>query len=177
MEDKKDTDFGNDAADPAPMSGGRLGGINDWIFSMMRPKRAISAKPKQISQDPLLRLRSLPDGEDIEEPQKPLIRRISQHISPQRESPSSPHQPLIEIPPLQEVQNGLLIQKKSFIDRAKAQLKFPKIAKTIGITNGAALLVFAVGAYILYANLPTHPELVVGIILVSIAGNVIISQR
>jgi hypothetical protein len=82
-----------------------------------------------------------------------------------------------QISPTHEVQNGLVFQKKTFAEKARDQLKFPQISKVPAVINGAALLVFAVGAYILYSELPTRPELVVGIILVSVAGNVIVSQR
>jgi hypothetical protein len=43
--------------------------------------------------------------------------------------------------------------------------------------TGASLAIFAVGAYLLYSALPTRPDLVIGIILVSLAGNVIMNNR
>ena len=150
----KDTDFDSDGFDITPMNKGRFTGLNERIFELMRPKRK-----KAITQQPIpLTPARVPD-------------------------PSLPSAPVaIELPPARipkgfEVQNGLLLKKKSLAERVRDQIRFPVINKVPAITNGVALLVFVVGAYILYSELPTHPELVVGIVLCIIAGNVIVSNR
>jgi hypothetical protein len=67
--------------------------------------------------------------------------------------------------------------KKAFVQRIKDSIKFPSISKVNAVINGIALAVFAAGLYVLYTALPTRPELVLGIIMVSVAGNVIVSSR
>jgi hypothetical protein len=67
--------------------------------------------------------------------------------------------------------------KTSLFQRIKAAIKFPAISKVNAVINGIALAVFAAGSYVLYTALPTRPELVLGIIMVSVAGNVIVSSR
>ena len=67
--------------------------------------------------------------------------------------------------------------KTPLIQRIKSAIKFPAISKVNAVINGIALAVFAAGSYVLYTALPTRPELVLGIIMVSVAGNVIVSSR
>jgi hypothetical protein len=67
--------------------------------------------------------------------------------------------------------------KKPFVQKIKDSIKFPAISKVNAIINGIALAVFAAGSYVLYMALPTRPELVLGILMVSVAGNVVISSR
>lgn len=51
--------------------------------------------------------------------------------------------------------------------------KLSSINKLNVLINGIALLLFAAGAYILYSELPTRPELIAGIVLVSCASGVL----
>jgi len=82
------------------------------------------------------------------------------------ESPTKP----IEIAPLKTKE-----PRKSILMKIREKIHFPTISKAI--TNGSALIAFMIGAYMIYLELPTHLELVLGIIVVSIAGNVIVSSR
>jgi hypothetical protein len=61
--------------------------------------------------------------------------------------------------------------------KLREKLHFPPISLPKAIVNGLALAVFAAGSYLLYSELPMHPELVAGIIMVSVAGNVVIAGR
>lgn len=82
--------------------------------------------------------------------------------------------PTPDIPKGYEQSNGLLLQKKTLAERVAFQIKHPvqfRMSKVI--VNGIALLAFAIGAFLIYSELPTHPEIVIGIILVSIAGSMI----
>jgi len=65
--------------------------------------------------------------------------------------------------------------KKTILTKIREKIHFPTISKAI--TNGLALIAFTVGVYMIYLELPTHLELVLGIIVVSIAGNVIVISR
>jgi hypothetical protein len=80
--------------------------------------------------------------------------------------------PEIEIvmPEVQRVEKPLSV-------RIKEKLHFPQISLPKAIVNGLALAVFAAGSYLLYSDLPMHPDLVIGIIMVSVAGNVVIAGR
>ena len=73
--------------------------------------------------------------------------------------------------------SNVRIKKKSLAERVRDQIKFPAINAVNAIINALALLIFGVGAYILYSELPTHVELVIGIILVSVAGNIIVRRN
>jgi hypothetical protein len=156
------TDFGNEAFDYTSIPQKRLsaGGLNEWIFGLMRPKSKLSAKPVKATA-PI-----------------PLVHEVkSYQASPDapifvQDSPRS-----FSVPPGYTAQNGLLIKKKTIVERARDQMKFPVLKNTQSIINGAALILFAAGAYILYSELPTRPELVVGILIVSISANIIISNR
>lgn len=145
------TDFGDEAFDYNAMPQGKMsmGGINEWVFGLMRPKRKGTPARKQPT-----------------------------HITPK--SPYTPVEYKVianEVPEGYEVRNGLLFQKKTLAERVRDQLKFPAIKNSQSVISAAALVVFAIGAYILYSELPTRPELVIGILLVTIAANIIVNRR
>jgi hypothetical protein len=152
------TDFGNEAFDYTSIPQKRLsaGGLNEWIFGLMRPKSKLSAKPVKASAP---------------RPPVPVVIAETNPITGNLlKAPDT-------IPVGYTAQNGLLIKKKTIVERARDQMKFPVLKNTQSIINGAALILFAAGAYILYSELPTRPELVVGILIVSISANIIISNR
>ena len=68
------------------------------------------------------------------------------------------------------------LERKSFIPRFS--FKAPAMLSGIlqKVTIGIALVIFTAGVLILYTELPTHPLLIVGMILVSLAGNIITSR-
>ena len=155
------TDFGDEAFDYGAMPQSRIstGGLNEWIFGLMRPKSKISAKPKRAPVQLPLR---------EEQPERPPTRELPIPIYGERDIP---------VPAGYEVQNGLLIRKKTLPERVRDQIKFPVLKNTQSLINGAALVIFAVGASIIYSELPTRPELVIGILIVAISANIIISNR
>jgi len=69
------------------------------------------------------------------------------------------------------------VVKKSRLEQIKEKIHLPVIPGMKIISNGIALAVFAAGAYLMYSEIPTHPELVVGIVMVSVAGNILIYGR
>lgn len=155
------TDFGDEAFDYNAMPRKRIsiGGLNEWVFNKMRPKSKsakVSVKPKKVEPE-------ISDEVISNNPNATVIFN----------SPIKDYQ----LPSGYTIQNGLLIQKKSLAERVRDQIKFPILKSSQSMINGAALVLFSVGAYILYSELPTRPELVIGILLVSIAGNIIISNR
>lgn len=83
------------------------------------------------------------------------------------------HLPAIpEIPPL-----PLPVTRKTTFEKARDQIKFPQITKLDGMVRGAGVILFAYGAYSLYSNLPGHADLVIGIVIVSVATNLIVTSR
>ena len=162
------TDFGNEAFDNSSMPQKKFstGGISEFIFGRMRPKR------KGIVQKEIIRPRIDPHGQKWNNVAGSLANE-SLGIPLPIEYPL----PAVEIPKGFEVQNGTLFRKKSLAETVRDQIRFPAIKNVNSVINGAALVVFAVGAYILYSELPTRPELVIGILLVIIAGTVIANNR
>jgi hypothetical protein len=153
-----ETNFGDETFDSAPIKRGHFGGFNEWIFSLMRPKKKILKQhqpsirkdlpPKTVGVSPVLNTGA-----------NSIVNSMSL------------------IPDGFTVENGLLLQKKTLADRVRDQLRFPIIKSSASMVNGISLAVFAVGAYLLYSALPTRFDLVIGIILVSLAGNVIMNNR
>ena len=80
-------------------------------------------------------------------------------------------------PPGYKIENGLVILEKSLAERVRDQIRFPVLTKSKSIITGIVLLVFTMGAYIIYSELPTRPELVIGILMVTVASNVLVSSR
>jgi hypothetical protein len=147
-----ETNFGDDAFDSAPIKRGHFGGFNEWMFSLMRPKKKVA----QSSRTTILK-----------GPSKPTMR-------PEAGTKALPD---FDTPKGYEIKNGILLHKKTLAERVRDQLRYPIIKSSVSLVNGISLAVFAVGAYLLYSALPTRPDLVIGIILVSLAGNVIMNNR
>ena len=155
------TNFGDDGFDynAIPQRRFSIGGFNDWIFNKMRPKSKsakVPVKPKKVEPE------------------------ISDEVIS-----NNPNATVVFNPPIKDyqlpsgytIQNGLLLQKKSLAERVRDQIKFPVLKSSKSLVNGAALILFAVGAIAIYSELPTHPELIIGILIVSISANIIISNR
>jgi len=76
------------------------------------------------------------------------------------------------------VENGLLVRAKSLPERVKMQLKHGYAMRASAITvRGLALAAFAIGAVLIYSEIPAHPDIVIGIVLCSVAGNVLVGNR
>ena len=153
------TNFGDDGFDYNAMPQKRfsIGGLNDWIFSKMRPKSKSAKLPVKLKKV------ETQIDEVISNPNAAVIFNapIQDHILPSGYT----------------IENGLLLQKKSLPERVRDQIKFPVLKSSKSLINGAALILFAVGAIVIYSELPTHPELVVGILIVAISANIIMSNR
>jgi hypothetical protein len=156
-----DTDFGNEKFDSTPIGAGRLSGINEKIFALMRPKT------KAIKQEPIGSLPPLELAKRTHLTNVPTGTHLEERIGVLITDPVLPEQ---------NVQNGLYFPKKTLAEQVRDQLRFP-ILKSIPVAiSGLALVIFAVGAYLLYSALPTRPDLILGIILVSAAGNVLMNR-
>jgi hypothetical protein len=148
----QDTDF--DAgyemkALPEGRIGGGVGGFNDWIFSLMRKGSKKSSAKKTLTAQ----------------------------INNKREFVADPRYkdycPRADIPLYQ----GLPISPKTTFEIARDQLK-NRLAFTVShkFINGFALVILLTGVFVIYSSIPTHPEVVVGIVMVSLAGNVLVSR-
>lgn len=80
--------------------------------------------------------------------------------------------PSIELSYPKEYLGGRL-REKTLAERVRDSIKFPAINKSGVIVNGLALLAFVTGAYLIYAELPTHPEIVAGMVMISLAGSLL----
>jgi hypothetical protein len=148
----QDTDFDAgyemSALPEGRMSGG-IGGFNDWVFSLMRRG---SKKPS-------------------------VKKMLARQIANKREFTVDPkykeYYPQQDTPLL----HGLPIAPKTTIEIACDQLK-NRLAFTVShkFINGFALVILITGIFVIYSGIPTHPEIVLGIVLVSLAGNVLISR-
>jgi len=158
----KETDF-DGISDIAALPNRKLslGNFNDWLFSLMRPK----AKTRTITKRPRSGQRGFtpPDGDPLG----------NARIEPRLVKSPDDFAPIAY-----DVQNGLLVNKKNFIEIARDQIK-NQFAFTAShkLVNGLALILFLFGVFAIYSEIPTHPELVLGIVLVSLGGNVLIGNR
>lgn len=150
--------FDDTTLDYKPLEKTGMQKYEDMFFSMLRGKKGKESKPKENVG--FFSRKTKP------EPQKTVAasngdRIMYSHVEDREETVAS-------LP---------LIRRKTLSETVLTQLKFPQISKSTAVVNGLALAVFAVGSILLYSQLPTRPTLVIGIILVSIAGNVLISSR
>ena len=190
------TDFGDEAFDTTPMSKGRFGGFNEWVFGMMRPKKKLAGQKEPgffsrlLFPMPAKKYMGPPFTQNVESAvafQQPIVGAgTGLDTSPGRYAVDpnvvfNPHNNLNEpvtIPKGFAVENGLLMREKSLIERVAMQLRNPFLTRSsTTIIRGLALAAFAVGALMIYAEIPTHPDIVIGLLLCTIAGNVLISNR
>jgi hypothetical protein len=166
-----DTDFGDEQFDSTPINRSRFSGLNERIFALMRPKKPASKPQKPVVQE--AQPSQPADSHKFVDPSQRLPLAGSLYAGQYEvatravSSASGEH----------EIQNGLLMRKKTLAERVRDQIRFPILKSAPSMIYGFALVVFSVGAYLLYSALPTRPDLVLGIILVSLAGNVIINNR
>jgi hypothetical protein len=150
--DKKNTINFDETFDYKPLKKGFVEGLQESVFKLMRGNKKVVV-PKKVET----KKNDIPYT-----PTQTIPLAIPQEF---------------KIPMGYTISNGLLIKKKTIFEKARDQLKFPITNKSDSIINAIALVAFAIGSYTLYSALPTRPELVIGIILVSIAGNILISKR
>ena len=158
---------------PLPKSGFSIRGLLEWSFEKMRPKSSIVQKKSPSNntiRDPIKDNAMLQDVNfelSVKELEaKQFLRKMGYII------PGSDKQNLT-VPKGYEVQNGLLLQKKSLAEKVRDQLKYPQFKLAGQLIPGVALAAFAIGAIMVYAELPSRPSLVIGIILLCIAGSMI----
>lgn len=142
-----------------PLEKSGFEGIQEKLFSVIRGRGATKSAPAR--QTPIVRnVRN--------EPQTPIHE-------------SQEWQPMKNVIPdyVRPVETGGFgpLRKKNFIEKARDQLKFPEIRYADVAIRGLALLVFISGAYLLYSAIPTKPDLVIGMVMISVAGNIIMSSR
>jgi hypothetical protein len=147
--------------DYKPLEKGFFERMNETVFGLMSgrwrkkaPMQSVQQRPSQIASD-------------CAHQQRPVIMPTVVQDPPRH----------FEIPKDYEIQNGLLFRKKTLPERVRDSIKFPALSKLTAVINGCALLVFCAGTYILYAELPGHPNLVAGILLAIVGANVLISRR
>ena len=141
---------------PLPKSGFSIRGLLEWSFEKMRPKSSIVQKPI-TNRNPIKNQTGIPEDFYTQG----ILVNDNRHF---------------EIPEGYEIQNGLVLQKKSLAEKVRDQLKHPQLKLAGQLIPGVALAAFAIGAIMVYAELPGRPSLVIGIILLCIAGNVIVSN-
>jgi len=156
----KETDF-DGISDIATLPNRKLslGNFNDWLFSLMRPK----AKTRTITK----RQRSgqggfmPPDGDPL----------VSARIEPRLVNRPGDFAPI-------PILHALPIRKKNVFEVARDQLKNTfAFSASHKIVNGLALVILLTGVFEVYSSIPMHPELVIGIVLVSLAGSVLIGNK
>ena len=148
----QDTDFdaGYETTSlPEGRMGGGISGINDWIFSLMR-RGSKKSSPKKTLAKQIDNKR-----EFVVDP------KFEEHFSK-----GNSH-----------LYKGLPVQPKTTFEIARDQIK-NRVAFTAShkFINGFALVILLTGVFVIYSGIPTHPEIVLGIVLVSLAGNVLISR-
>ncbi len=146
-----DFDNGNFDYTPLPKSRFSIGNLMEWTFERMRPKSKIPA--------PKIRL---PGKQEM-------------YVDPNYRKGFA-EKPDYKIPENAEIQNGLLVTKKSLAEKVRDQIKHPWLKSSSEITRGLAAIVLCIGAVMIYAEIPGHPGIVVGIVLISLAGNVIMAK-
>lgn len=159
--EEDDTSF-DKPFDYKPLDKGFFAKIEGVVFGLLRRKKAIDA-----SQTIDMQARAKP---------LPATKAYGYDVPGNRiEVPINQFE--VKIPYDHQVQNGLLIRKMTLAEKVRSQLRFPALSKLNTLITGAGLLITITGAYMLYANLPTLPQLVIAILLVSIGTNIVISSR
>ena len=135
--------------DYAPLPSGKMSGMMDKIFGLFYRKKKTKNLPKPA----------------------PKLNKAA----PIEPNPST--EDVLYIPPKTEVQNGLLMSRKTNTEIAKDQIR-NKFAFTAShkFIYGFSAIILVIGVIAIYSEIPTHPSLIIGIVLVSFAGNVLLSR-
>lgn len=141
-----------------PLEKSGFEGLQEKLFSVIRGKgaKSVTSTPQK---KPVLRVQK--ETQDTVT-QQPVVYGTEFHVP---------------LAPTLETGGFGPLRKKNFIEKARDQLKFPEIRYADVTIRGLALLVFISGAYLLYSAIPTKPDLVLGIIMLTVAGNIIMSSR
>lgn len=130
----------------------------EWSFEKMRPKGK-PIKPARVK---------------LVSPRNPVITRDP--LSDLYEKSSDPI-PTSSVSKGYEVRNGFLLKKKSIAEKVRDQLKFPWIKSLPSVTRGLTAITLCIGVMLIYSELSSHPRIVIGIVLVSLAASLIISNN
>jgi hypothetical protein len=170
--DKKNKINFDEAFDYKPLKKGFFAKLEDTLFKSMRGKKKVTIpiKPAGVGVSQKIEVK-IPPTPAVKQPMN-IFNKFGKH--PGMPSPP-PAQPAVPVPPTR-LPNG---QLPSEVILPKTQQKFAisSINKVNVLINGVALLVFVVGAFIIYSELPTKPELVAGIVLIAAASGVIANNR
>jgi hypothetical protein len=168
MEDTDTTDNGSalekkasirfeDDFDYKPLKKGAGASLEDKLFGLLRGKKKIKTlvKPQEKSKPKMaVQAEAVPDSFFEEgEVKLPLITA----------NPITGHDLVARTPRIPKLTSKFAIKPLSTL-------------AVNAVIKGMALAVFAAGGFLIYAELPTHPELVIGIVMVSVAGNVVVSR-
>lgn len=151
--DLDDVGAGTDFSEPiqyTPLEKTFVQNLEEKVFSLMRGKKKIVAPVKTVGT------------------QEPMQEPIQTQPQIELQFPDKRSDSLVAFGPF---------KKKTFIDKARDQLRFPAINKVNAVINSLAMIAFAGGAYLIYAALPTRPDIVIGIVVVAAASNVLVSSR
>ena len=85
--------------------------------------------------------------------------------------------PVMPEPVLPEIKTPVVTPAIAHLPKSKFSSRLSSINKVNVIINGAALAIFVTGAFILYSELPTRPELVIGIVMIAAASGVLATGR
>ena len=193
LDKKNSIDFEN-TFDYKPLKKGFFESLNEKIFRVMSRKKKVVAplpqkKPEQpdvfpAGKDPF---DTKPESTPAFDPEKSVKRKLFEQAAAIEKSKSSPHQYLDGV--MHPGANEIVIPHKLRDTISDADLKFlaedePKkksrlasINKINVVINTFAMVGFAIGAFVVYSELPTRPELIAGICLLAGSAGVIANGR
>ena len=176
--DKKSTIKFEDEFDYKPLKKGAGAGLEDKLFNLFRGKKKVKSQVKlqekpKLAAIPRVEVAS-PESTSLFEdatPVKPVNPITGHGIRPEilamKPAPTDTDRPN---------QIWSATYQKDMKQKSRFALKPLSTLAINSLVKGLALAVFAAGGFLLYSELPTHPELVIGIVMVSVAGNVIVSR-
>jgi hypothetical protein len=157
-----------DAFDYQPLKKGFFANLEDKMFNVMRGKKKV--KPQQ----PVPEQKPVPPGffsrmRKAKEPVQVTQEQREEQLSVPAINPITGHE--IDDSFFEEP----VVQKP--VSKIKNPFKSLEFSKFNVVLNGVAVAIFAAGVYLLCIELPLRPQLILGILMVSVAGSVITSSR
>ena len=156
-----DTETGLEDLRETPVGPGRIQRIENFVFGLLQRKKkpAVKKEAAVLKEDPVLN----------EEPASAI-----------QEDPidamPSPSLDEFKVPMSDQEHREMMYRTRETMlgnyEPPKKENRFIRI----GIFAGA-LLVFSLGCFSIYSELPTHPTIVIGIILVSLSGAVLVNAK
>jgi hypothetical protein len=145
-----------DVTDRMPIKPGLIQRCEDKVFGFLRRKKKAAVK-KEIPQQPV-------QEEQIAEPEPPVASEEPslddyKHVDKERD----------------DYRELLFRSREMQIGNWEPPKKENRFIR-IGIFAGA-LLIFSVGCFSIYSELPTHPTIVLGMIAISLSGAVLVNAK